>query len=264
MKFQLPAKELAHALTGLTKVISPHATLPILRGVRVEARDSTVTLTATDLDCSVTYTCKSAEVQEPGSTVIADAKRLKSAVQNAKTEGAVVHVINDDAVEVGLHGPKGDRIHVLVALPKDDWPDSPQAIKTESVDPLFLEHYRMLLPFSSTDSTRHILQSVCCEKTKEGQLMVATDGRRLTTANSISFPLSKTAIIPRNKFLTDLAVRNGYAVSDLNRIAGERFGVTGIYNLDRKQASRLIDELSAVKKAVPSQGPAATVSPARE
>ena len=51
------------------------------------------------------------------------------------------------------------------------------------------------------------------------------------------------------KFLTDLAVQNGYAISDLNRIAGERFGVTGIYDLDRKQASRMIDDLAAVKKA---------------
>ena len=51
------------------------------------------------------------------------------------------------------------------------------------------------------------------------------------------------------KFLTDLAVQNGYTLSDLQRIVGERFGVNGIYDLDRKQASRLIDELAAVKKA---------------
>ncbi len=51
------------------------------------------------------------------------------------------------------------------------------------------------------------------------------------------------------KFLTDLAVRNGHTLSDLNRDAAERFGVSGIYDLDRKQASRMIDELAAVKKA---------------
>ncbi len=51
------------------------------------------------------------------------------------------------------------------------------------------------------------------------------------------------------KFMTDLAVQNGYTISDLNRIAGERHGVSGIYDLDRKQASGMIDELAAVKKA---------------
>jgi hypothetical protein len=51
------------------------------------------------------------------------------------------------------------------------------------------------------------------------------------------------------KFLTDLAVQNGYAISELNRIAGERFDVNGIYDLDRKQASRMIDDLAVMKKA---------------
>lgn len=51
------------------------------------------------------------------------------------------------------------------------------------------------------------------------------------------------------KFLTDLAVQSGYAISDLNRVAGERYGVSGIYDLDRKQASRMIDDLATVKKA---------------
>ena len=201
MKFRVPAKELSYALTGLTKVISHNATLPVLKGVRIEAKGNNVTLTATDLECFATYTCRSAEVQEAGSTVIADAKRLKSAVQNAKTEEAVLRTLNPDTLELGLHGPSGDRVHVLVTIAAEEWPASPDGIKTEPVDPLFLQHYRMLLPFSSTDSTRHILQSVCCEVSKEGQLMVATDGRRLTTANSLSLPIKQTVIVPRNKFL---------------------------------------------------------------
>jgi hypothetical protein len=32
--------------------------------------------------------------------------------------------------------------------------------------------------------------------------MVATDGRRLTTANSLTLPISRTVIVPRNKFLS--------------------------------------------------------------
>lgn len=51
------------------------------------------------------------------------------------------------------------------------------------------------------------------------------------------------------KFLTDLAMRNGYSLGDLNREVAERFEVPGIYGLDRKQASRLIDDLTAIKKA---------------
>ncbi len=201
MKFRVPAKELSYALTGLTKVISHNATLPVLKGVRIEAKGNNVTLTATDLECFATYTCRSAEVQEAGSTVIADARRLKSAVQNAKTEEAVLRTLNPDTLELGLHGPKGDRIHVLVTIDAEEWPATPNGIKTAPVDRLFLEHYRMLQPFASTDDTRQTLESVCCEVSKEGQLMVATDGRRLTAANSITLPIDKTVIVPTNKFL---------------------------------------------------------------
>jgi hypothetical protein len=51
------------------------------------------------------------------------------------------------------------------------------------------------------------------------------------------------------KFLTDLAMRCGYKLSDINRYAAERFDVSGIYDLDRKQASLMIDDMATVKKA---------------
>lgn len=201
MKFRLPAKELAHALTGLTKVIAHNTSLPVLRGVRIQAQGKSVRLTGTDLDCFATYTCQSAEVLENGCAVIADTRRLKAIVQSAKSEETVLRSTNEDTVEVGVHGPRGDRLHVLVALPADDFPQIPHAIKTEPADPLFLEHYRRLLPFSSTDSTRHTLESVCCEAEKGEHLMIATDGRRLATANSLSLPFNKTVIMPKSKFL---------------------------------------------------------------
>ena len=45
------------------------------------------------------------------------------------------------------------------------------------------------------------------------------------------------------KFITDLANRQGMALSDLNGRIRERFGVTGLYDLDKRQASKLVDEL---------------------
>ena len=51
------------------------------------------------------------------------------------------------------------------------------------------------------------------------------------------------------KFATDLAMRNGYSLSELSAMVNEQYGVEGLYDLDRKQASRLIDDLAAVKKA---------------
>jgi DNA polymerase III subunit beta len=201
MYVKMPAKDLALILNGLARIIPNHPTLPILRGVYLHAKEGHLTATGTDLDCFVTGHCRHVDIRQEGIAIVADARRLKTIVQHARQEEVTLRTINPDTIEVALDGVGGERIHVLVQQQATDWPEVPQGIKVESVDPLFLEHYRLLLPFSSTDSTRHTLEGVCCEVSKEGHLMVATDGRRLTSANSITLPIQKTVIVPRNKFL---------------------------------------------------------------
>ncbi len=51
------------------------------------------------------------------------------------------------------------------------------------------------------------------------------------------------------KFLTDLATRQGMSLADLNADIRNRFGVGSLYDLDRKQASRMLDELNSSRKA---------------
>ena len=50
------------------------------------------------------------------------------------------------------------------------------------------------------------------------------------------------------KFITDLANRQGMALSDLNGRIRERFGLDGIYDLDKKQASTVVDLLKGFEK----------------
>jgi hypothetical protein len=50
------------------------------------------------------------------------------------------------------------------------------------------------------------------------------------------------------KFITDLASRQGMALSDLNGRIRERFGLDGLYDLDKKQASTVLDLLKGVEK----------------
>ena len=52
----LPVRELKTALTGLSKIISKRASLPVLQHVRVErAADGATTISATDLDAFASY-----------------------------------------------------------------------------------------------------------------------------------------------------------------------------------------------------------------
>ena len=47
------------------------------------------------------------------------------------------------------------------------------------------------------------------------------------------------------KFITDLASRNGLSLVDLNTDIRDAYGVDGLYDLSRKQASSLLDRLNA-------------------
>ena len=51
------------------------------------------------------------------------------------------------------------------------------------------------------------------------------------------------------KYLTDLATQKGIGLSELNAEVQRRFGVPGIYDLGRREASTLLDELKDRRKA---------------
>lgn len=46
------------------------------------------------------------------------------------------------------------------------------------------------------------------------------------------------------KFITDICSQRGMSLSELNADVRKRFGVEGLYDLDKKQASTLLDELN--------------------
>ena len=50
------------------------------------------------------------------------------------------------------------------------------------------------------------------------------------------------------KFLTDLATQRGMSLSDLNADVQHRFNVGGIYDLSRRDASLLLDELNGKQR----------------
>lgn len=51
------------------------------------------------------------------------------------------------------------------------------------------------------------------------------------------------------KFITDLANQRGIGLSDLNADVRQKYGVGGLYDLTRKQASELLDEMNGKRKA---------------
>jgi hypothetical protein len=51
------------------------------------------------------------------------------------------------------------------------------------------------------------------------------------------------------KFITDLANQRGIALSEINADVRRKYGVDGLYDLTRKQASEVLDEMNGKRKA---------------
>ncbi len=51
------------------------------------------------------------------------------------------------------------------------------------------------------------------------------------------------------KFVTDLATQRGVSLSEINADVRRKYGVDGLYDLTRKQASELLDEMNGKRKA---------------
>ena len=50
------------------------------------------------------------------------------------------------------------------------------------------------------------------------------------------------------KYLTDLAQQKNIPLSDLNATVRQQYGVTGLYDLTRRQASELLDEMNGKRR----------------
>ena len=82
--------------------------------------------------------------------------------------------------------------------------DGPAEIETKPAQG-FLDTYRKLVPFASTDQSRYILNSVYIDTQGTGDkpvTMVACDGRRMTCQNSMNLPIAHPTIVPVTKFLS--------------------------------------------------------------
>lgn len=195
MKITTTTKDLNSACTALNKVICK-SSLPILSHVLLVAADSKVTLTATDLEQTLTVTLPDAITDSDGELCIALAD-LKLSGNNpafimSEGEGATLTVKTDT----------GDIRKPLSILPAEDYPMDNikwSCCRNYPVRDL-LDVIRVSIPFASIDATRYVLNGVYVDV--EEQRVIATDGRRL---NSLPLPekldLPENILIPSTKIL---------------------------------------------------------------
>lgn len=194
MIFLCPQKVLMQAISIVQKSVSIKATLPILKGVCLEATGNTLKMVGTDLEIGIENSID-VEVLEEGSAVI-----------DARLFGEIIRKLPDSLVEFTLL--ENNQINIkcensefnILSLSAADFPELP-AIEEEYAftipQDLFRNMIRQTVFATSQDESRPILTGVLMEIENGALNMVALDGFRLVLRKGrIESRYNYKAVIP--------------------------------------------------------------------
>jgi DNA polymerase III sliding clamp (beta) subunit (PCNA family) len=201
---QLPVAELKAVLPGLNKVISRRTTLPVLGCIRVERNlQGEVSLQATDLDDHVSVRLKDPIPGDVGVCLV-PWEPLAKAIKNSSSE---------DTITLLDEGKKGLRLRTFIgsspvdqkleAIGVNEWPPLP-VVKAPGikVDLPLREALRQAFECSSEDESRLIFNTAYLDVSDpKAHYVVGTNGRALFSANSFTFDLKESLVVPRRKLL---------------------------------------------------------------
>src|SRR5690242_19526048 len=203
MKFSVTKEKLLEALQQVQNVVSTRTTLPILSNVLLQANETELYLTTTDLDVGVRGTCE-ANVDKAGATTL-PARRLFNIVRELPASEIQIDVDGKNTASIR----SGQSFFKILGLPEDEFPSLPKFddAKTVTIPQKALHDGLRTTSYAiSTDETRYVLNGVLFSFKDNKLTLVATDGRRLAMLDiELEFPRShETDIIVPTKAVTEL------------------------------------------------------------
>ncbi len=203
MKFSVSKEKLLAGLQTVQNVVSTRTTLPILSNVLLQASESQLRLTTTDLDVGVSGGV-SAQIEKPGATTL-PARRLATIVRELPAAEIQIDVDSKNVASIRC----GQSFFKILGLPEEEFPPLPKFDDTRTFtisqqalrDALKKTSYAI-----STDETRYVLNGILFSFKENKLTLVATDGRRLALVDlEVEFPRSQEAeIIVPTKAVTEL------------------------------------------------------------
>lgn len=208
MELTLPAATLAREMSLMQGVVERRTPHQILSNVLLEARDQTLTLTATDLDTTFVSEIESLSLKTVGAVTV-PARRLFDVVRDLPPASEVrLRVLENHHVQIDCKEPKL-RIR-LNGLPATDFPTRPEASGGPTLTLKFGALRRMVekVRFAvSTEEIRLQLQGALLKPKDGGLEMAATDGHRLALieVEDASAEAGFEAILVSKKVLDELS-----------------------------------------------------------
>ena len=200
MKFEADKDVLAEAVNFVVRLLPQRASLPILSGVLIEAKDNEITLSVFDYEVSAKSTIN-AGVTENGTVLVLG--KLLSEIVNKLPKDQVMFELVDNKVNVSSASSKFN----LLTMPTTEYPELPELPPTSGeVDgQTFSQAVTQVAHAASKEDVTPVLTGVLIEAKNDSLNLVATDRYRVAV-KSIPWKssVSDSVLIPA-KTLQEIA-----------------------------------------------------------
>lgn len=206
MKINVLTNNLQGKLSYVNHAVSLKSQLPILLNILIETSKNGIKLSSTDLEIGIETFLPATVIEEGGITV--PAKTFTELISSLSEDSLTLQT-TDNTLEVISKKTKS----VFQITPKDDFPNLYEeqgeqiAVLQESS---IHKDLSSVIFAASNDTTRPALSGVLVRKEKDGFLLVATDGYRLSLKHYKSENTSGTIesfIVPARVFRELLAIK---------------------------------------------------------
>ena len=182
MKFRCSQQALSKALNTVSKAVSNRTTLPVLKGILINATaDGKILITASDLEISIKKEIE-ATVEEEGSAVVMS-KLFCEIIRKLPNEDILIEKENNNSLKIRTNFSEFE----VVCLPVEEFPkigekeeDSKKIIFDKEI---FKEMVRKTSFAASIDESKGVLTGLYTEINEDDINMVALDGFRLALVN---------------------------------------------------------------------------------
>ena len=177
MKFSCNQQTLSRALNTVSKAVTSRTTIPILKGILLEAsQDNILTLSASDLDLSIEKRID-VNVEEEGSVVVS-ARLFSDIVRKLPNEDILIEEQENNNIVIKCLSSE----FTIVGQPADEFPNIGEINEEKKLSlekDILKEMIKKTSFAASIDESKGIIVGVLIEMEKESLNMVALDGFRM-------------------------------------------------------------------------------------
>ena len=247
MKVEINSAALADAVAWTTRVIDARPSNPILAGIRLEAVDGTLQLSAFNYEISARHHIE-AGVDEPG-TILVLGKLLADITKSLPSEKTYL-----SANSTTLTITSGKSTFTMQLMPNAEYPDLPNMPRMlGQVDaPTFVQAVSQACVAVSREENRPVLTGVRMQFDGDKVVLTSTDRFRLARATfswSPQDPDVRTTTLVRGSLLRDISRSLDERQNLTLDLDTENPSLLGFDNAGRSSTSQLIDgEFPAVDR----------------